>query len=81
MQKCFDKVMLANGCSAQLPILNEQIRAVTGNYIDSTCGDYNEDSDRCEKLGPPSKIKGSKPKGSRNSHFIRNLVEIFDSIQ
>ena len=69
--------MFANKCERQSPILVEQIHNVMGNYIDTSCGEYNPDTDRCEKLGPPPRPpKGAKAKNS----FIKNLVDIFDTL-
>lgn len=77
LQECFRKVMHADGCVKETPILQEQMHLVMGNYVDSSCGEYNAESDRCEKLGPPPK----PAKNSKAKKFITNLVDIFDSIE
>ena len=77
LNKCFRTVMVANGCEKQLPTLQDQIHNVMGNYIDSSCGQYSADNDSCDKLGSPP--KPSKEDKKKNK-FIKNLVDIFDSI-
>ena len=70
--------MYSDNCESHYPILHDQIDNVMGNYIDSTCGDYNPDTDKCEKMPPLPKIdKKLKVKNK----FIKNLVNIFESLE
>ncbi|KAI2805899.1 hypothetical protein BLOT_004908, partial [Blomia tropicalis] len=56
LQDCFKEIMYSDNCESHYPILHDQIHNVMGNYIDSTCGDYNPDTDKCEKMPPLPKI-------------------------
>ncbi|KAH9530325.1 hypothetical protein DERF_004137 [Dermatophagoides farinae] len=74
--QCFTQVMTKNGCEDKLPVLLETITGVVGNFLDSTCGEYNLDTDKCEKLAPLP-VKNLKP---HSKNFVTNLVDIFKTV-
>ncbi|KAI7688586.1 hypothetical protein SSS_01781 [Sarcoptes scabiei] len=71
---CFADVMRKTGCEDKLPVLIENITGVTGNFMNSMCGEYNSDSDKCDHL--PTLTK-SKP---ISTNFVTNIVDFFNSV-
>ena len=51
---------------------------MAGNFLDSTCGEYNPDTDKCDSVPPLPQI--SKKLKIKN-RYIKNLVDIFESIE
>lgn len=72
--KCFSDVMTRNGCEDKLPILLENITGVLGNFLDSSCGEYDLDSDKCDQLPSLAKVK------AKSNNFVTNLVDVFKSV-
>ncbi|KAH9414308.1 hypothetical protein DERP_008507 [Dermatophagoides pteronyssinus] len=74
--QCFTQVMIKNNCEDKLPVLLETITGVVGNFLDSTCGEYNLDTDKCEQL-PSLPIENLRP---YSKSFVTNLVDIFENV-
>lgn len=75
--KCLTDVFENNGCADKVQDMLNMLEPYIGNTMDSLCGDYTPDSDKCSTLPPLPKIKNP----SKNGTFLINLIEIFDSIQ
>lgn len=66
---------MKDDCEDKLPILVDQIQSVMGNFVDSSCGEYVADSDKCDQLPPIPKLMLKTKKS-----FLYNLVDIFESV-
>ena len=73
---CFRLILEQEKCEHHMPSLVDMMQSYSGNFVDAMCGDYNTDSDKCDRL-PPLKARQLKNNGT----FLRNLVAIFDSIE
>ncbi|CAG2105648.1 unnamed protein product [Medioppia subpectinata] len=69
-----NKVEGVQQCSADnIATLMTIIRSVTGNTVDVFCGDYTEESDKCNKLGlPPRKLKSQR----RTKSFAVPMIDV-----
>lgn len=54
-------------------------RGASGQMVDLACGDYNEQTDACERLGPPP--KPVKPNKNRYKTAALVLIELLASIK
>lgn len=74
---CFGAEMRTTECKAETDTMLDFIRNVMGNFVDSTCGEFSEETDRCSKLGKPPKRKPSEkvPKS-----ILYPLFDIINSI-
>ena len=63
--------------------LNIWIDSYSGDLFNLICGDYTEDSDKCEKLGPlveaPSSRSGRKSRPKYLRSISLTVAEIFDT--
>ena len=80
LRKCFhDKGTREGKCSEkEMETVEELMESTSSNSMNFFCGEYADDGDKCEKLGPLASAKGhKKPK------FVRSIsltvAEIFDS--
>ncbi|KAF7496611.1 hypothetical protein SSS_08428 [Sarcoptes scabiei] len=81
LKKCFqDSGRNEAKCSEKdMETVEELIESTSSNALNFFCGEYADDSDKCEKLGPipkNSKAKKSRPKYMRSISLT--VAEIFD---
>ena len=62
-----------------VPMLMDLFRGASSSIADLACGEYNEGTDACEKLGPPP--KPLKPNRNRYSTVALVLIELLASIK
>jgi hypothetical protein len=58
-------------------ILVRNSEQVSNGALNLACGDYTEETDKCDNLKPPPKPLGQKTPKS----FIMPIIEIFESFQ
>lgn len=74
---CFGREMRKTECRSETDTILDFVRSLMGNFVDSTCGDYSEETDRCAKLGkPPKRKSGEKVPKS----ILYPLFDIINSI-
>ena len=78
--KCGEEFLETVDCiRPHLAQMMEQFRAGTGTLTEFFCGDYNEQTDACDRLGPVPK------QGKVNNKFyatpVSLLVDLLDSFQ
>jgi len=60
----------------KLETVNEFVDSLTGNILDILCGDYEDGSDKCLRLGsPPKKNKNQR----RTKSFLIPLIDVLAS--
>ena len=82
LQKCFQEGGRVKAkCTAKdMETVEELMESTSSNALQFFCGEYAEDSDKCEKLGPistPASGKQAKPKFLRSISLT--VAEIFES--
>lgn len=75
--QCFAKEMGTTECKSEVDTMLAFYRQLMGNFVDTTCGDYNEDTDRCNKLGKPPK-KHEKERSPKS--ILYPLHDIINSL-
>lgn len=82
---CVNRVLEAvPKCRSKIPIIVNQLESVMGSFVDTTCGEYNNFTDQCDKLEPlpaatpTSNFNATTTMGSNS--FVFNLAKIIDSV-
>lgn len=82
---CATDRLTGTACEPKLPIIVDQVGSIMGNVVNSYCGEYTPDTDKCTKLPRlPGKVSSSssnnKTRRSNTNSFVINLALIFESI-
>lgn len=67
----------AGDCKDKLKVYAESIQQVLGGFVDRSCGEFNSDTDRCEKLSP---IAVKKSSGKSRPSLILNVAQLIGSV-
>lgn len=78
MLECLDSALKTTCTAKQTESVNEFIRNMFQSIIDVACGDFVENSDKCERLATPPK-RSKKDKSSRT--FFLPLVELWNNLE
>lgn len=80
MIDCYEKKMLALDCFKNgTAALLDFVRSLFANLVDVICGDFNEHTDKCDKLGPTP--KAVKPARTSYKAVLFHVIELIASIK
>lgn len=77
---CFQNVYeKSDSCHDKIDAALVLIRSVMGNVINNSCGEFNEDTDQCSKLGEIP-AKRSRDFEFSEKTFVRPIFDVMNSI-
>ncbi|KAH9530324.1 hypothetical protein DERF_004136 [Dermatophagoides farinae] len=75
IRKCIEKIS-SGDCKNEIQFYIDGALSATNGFIDRTCGEYNDETDKCDKLKPLI-VKKETP----NPSLIVNVAELIATIQ